>query len=160
MWSVGTRVVANTTGSTPVKVGTMIALIIHISTLYHLCCHGRPLNSPCENRNKNVISKRKILCEVLITYSPPYLYSHFFFQFEIRLQTFEGVTPLNNRRDSDAPQQKNRCEGMDESCVSPLSEPVGVQSVSPSVSWVIQFSYLTPVQTHHSVSQSYQTTQT
>ena len=49
---------------------------------------------------------------------------------------------------------------MEESCVSPLSEPVVVQSVSPSVSWVIQFSYLTPVQTHHSVSQSCQTTQT
>ena len=160
MWSVGTRVVANTTGSTPVKVGTMIALIIHISTLYHLCCHGRPLNSPCENRNKNVFSKRKILCEVFIRYSPPSSLSSMFWLTSSVGKLFEGVTPLIIHRDGDVPQMKNRCESMEASCVSPLSEPVVVQSVSPSVSWVIQFSYLTPVQTHHSVSQSCQTTQT
>ena len=45
--------------------------IDNISALYHLWFHGCLLNSPCENRNKNVFSKRKILCEVFIRYSPP-----------------------------------------------------------------------------------------
>ena len=40
-----------------------------ISGLYHLCCHGLLLNSPCENRNKNVFSKRKIfMCTDAITF--------------------------------------------------------------------------------------------
>ena len=53
------------------------------------------INLPYENRNKNVISKRKILCEAFITYILPPPHSPFFFQFEIRFYSFEGVTPLN-----------------------------------------------------------------
>ena len=46
--------------------------IDNISGLYHLWCHGCLLNSPCEKRNKNLISKLKILCKVFITCSPPH----------------------------------------------------------------------------------------
>ena len=103
VWSVGTRVVANTTGSTPVKVGTMIAVIIYLA-FCHSWCHGLLLNSPCENINKNVISKRKILCEVFSTHSPPQYHSQFLFQLVIWLQTFEGDTPLKIRVAGDVPQ--------------------------------------------------------